>query len=92
MKLVVAVVDEPVAGLWHLVPGAGEIAKRLGHDEAGLLGDLVEDRVVGIQLAQGVHLGAVDREVTPEGSASDGLCDHGRAVAQRAAARRRGSR
>ena len=47
MELVVAVVDEPVAGLRHLVPGAAEIAKRLGHDEAGLLGDLVQDGLSG---------------------------------------------
>jgi hypothetical protein len=61
VELVVAVVDEPVAGFRHLVPGAGEIAKRLGHDEAGLLGDLVQDGVVGVQLAEGVQLGAVEQ-------------------------------
>ena len=49
MELVVAVVDDPVAGLGHFVPGAGEVAERFGDDEAGLLGDLVEDGVVGIQ-------------------------------------------
>ena len=42
-----AVVDDPVAGLWHLVPGAGEVAERFGHHQAGLLGDLVQDGLSG---------------------------------------------
>src|SRR4029450_945822 len=39
VQLVVAVVDDPVAGLRHLVPGAGEVAQRLRHDQPGLPGD-----------------------------------------------------
>jgi hypothetical protein len=35
------VVDHAVAGLGHLVPGAGEVAERLGHDQPGLLGQVV---------------------------------------------------
>jgi hypothetical protein len=61
VELVLAVVDDPIAGLRHLVPGAGEVAERLRHDQAGFLGDLVQDGVVGIQLAQGVQLGALEQ-------------------------------
>jgi hypothetical protein len=43
VEFVAAVVDEAVAGVGHLVPGAGEVAGRLGHDQPGLLGDLVQD-------------------------------------------------
>ena len=31
-----------VAGLGHLVPGAGEVAERLGRDQPGLFGDLTQ--------------------------------------------------
>ena len=46
--------DDAVARLGDLVPGAGEVAERLGDDEPRLVGQLVEHRVVGVLRAKRV--------------------------------------
>lgn len=38
-----------VAALGDLVPGTGQIAQRLGHDEAGLVGHLLQECHVGVE-------------------------------------------
>ena len=44
-----AVVDDPVVGLRHLVPRAGEIAERLGHDQPGLLANMALTEALVLQ-------------------------------------------
>ena len=61
MQLVVAGLDDAEAGLRHLVPGAGQVAERLGDHEPGLVGELVQHRVLGVQLPQRGDVGAVEQ-------------------------------
>src|SRR5688572_16902298 len=54
-----AVAHQAVTPLRHLVPGAGQLHERLGDHEARLLGDRLELRDVGVELAQVLDVGAV---------------------------------
>jgi hypothetical protein len=60
VEFVPAVVDDAVAGLRHLVPGAGEVAQRLGYDQPSVFPTPHGSAVIRVQLAQGVHLGRLD--------------------------------
>ena len=60
MQLVLALLDDAVVRLGHLDPGARQVAERLRHDEARLVAQPVEERIVRIELAQGRDEGAVE--------------------------------
>src|SRR3954470_13606913 len=49
---VLALLDYAVAGLGNRVPGPLQLAQRLGHHDPGVVGDLLEDLVLRIQLTQ----------------------------------------
>jgi hypothetical protein len=68
VELVVAVMEDAVAGLRYLVPGAGQVAERLGHDQPGLLGEIMQEGVVGVQVAQGMQLGVAGTQTCSTGS------------------------
>jgi hypothetical protein len=54
LLFVVTALDGQRRRLGNLQPGSGEVAGRLGDDDAILVGELLQARVIGMKLAQGV--------------------------------------
>src|SRR5262249_60786638 len=54
-ELVVSRLDDRRVGLRHLVPGAGEVAQRLGDDDASLVGEDAELGELRMERLERVH-------------------------------------
>jgi hypothetical protein len=59
VQLLAAIADDDARGLRHLSPRSTQVPERLGHHEPGVVGELVQDRVVGILGAKRGDLSAV---------------------------------
>ena len=64
-QFLLTVPDDDAGRLRHLPPGAAQIPQRLGDDQSSIVGDVPQQRIVRVLLAQGGDVGAVEQRPGP---------------------------